>query len=79
MTNTIVDYTYKGRFQLNPDKSVVITFGEAIQMNNLRKHTRTWSINGVAIKEKTSWDHVGITLSGNFSKGHRQLLRRERR
>ena len=55
------------RFQFNPDKSVVITFGETIQMNNLRKHTRTWFIDGVAIKEKTSWDHVGITLSGNIS------------
>lgn len=67
MINTMTNYSNKWRFRFNPDKTVVVTFGETSQMNTLRRSTRKWFINGIAIDEKTSWDHVGITLSGNFS------------
>ena len=73
MINTISDYSNKWRFKFNPDKTVVITFCETTQMNNLRKVTRKWFLKDVEIEEKTSWDHVGITLSGNFSTKERSL------
>ena len=33
MINTIENYSYKWRFQFNPGKTVVVTFGETTQMN----------------------------------------------
>lgn len=73
MINAMENYCNKRRFKFNSDKSVVVTFGESTQMNTLRKPTRQWFINGVPIEEKTSWDHVGITLSGNFSSHGRSV------
>ena len=73
MINTIENYSNKWRFQFNPGKTVVVTFGETTQMHNLRKVTRQWYLKGVAIEEKTSWNHVGITLSGNFSSYERSM------
>ena len=46
---------------------MVVTFGETTQMHKFRKVARQWYLKGVAIEEKTSRNHVGITLTGNFS------------
>ncbi len=67
MLNAIEDYSDKWRFQFNPDKTTVVTFGETTQMNNCRKRTRSWHLKGKEISEKHSWRHVGILLNGNFS------------
>ena len=67
MLNTIEAYSNKWRFQFNSSKTTVVTFGESTQMHSLRKPTRHWYLKGVEIREESSWEHVGITLSGNFS------------
>ena len=73
MIDAIYQYSNKWRFLFNPEKTVIVTFGESTQMNNNRKNTRTWYLKDVEIKEKTSWDHVGITLSGNFCSKERSI------
>ncbi len=67
MLNAIEDYSNKWRFQFNPEKTTVVTFGETTQMNNRRKETRSWHLKGKDISEKHSWEHVGILLNSNFS------------
>ena len=64
MLNTIEAYSKKWRFQFNSSKTTVVTFGESTQMHSLRKPTRHWYLKGVEIREESSWEHVGITLSG---------------
>lgn len=66
MINAIDDYSNKWRFQFNPEKTTVVTFGETTQMNNRRKESRNWYLKGIKIKEKHLWEHVGILLNGNF-------------
>ena len=40
-------------------------------MHNSRKTTRKWFLKDTVVSEKASWDHVGISLSGNFSSSDR--------
>ena len=42
MINAMDDYSNKWRFQFNPEKTTVVTFGETTQMNNHRKESRNW-------------------------------------
>ena len=53
-------YSYQWRFEFNPSKTTIVTFGETTQMHLLKKPLRSWYINGVKISEKPSWEHVGI-------------------
>ena len=62
MINTITDYSNKWRFKFNPGKTVVVTFGETTQKNNVCNKTRKWFLEGKVILEKPTWDHVGITF-----------------
>ena len=73
MINAINDYSNKWRFQFNPEKTTVVTFGETTRMNNRRKESRKWYLKGIKIKEKHSWEHVGILLNGNFSSHKRSM------
>ena len=67
LIDAVENYSLKWRFEFNPVKTTVITFGESTQVNNVNKKLRQWTLKSVAINEKASWDHVGINLSGNFS------------
>jgi hypothetical protein len=67
-------YSYQWRFEFNPSKTTIVTFGETTQMHLLKKPLRSWYINGVKISEKPSWEHVGIMLSGNFSNYERSKI-----
>ena len=40
-------YSYQWRFECNPSKTTIVTFGEATQMHLLKKLLRSWYINGV--------------------------------
>ena len=73
MINAIDDYSNKWRFQFNPKKTTVVTFGETTQMNDRKKESRNWYLKGIKIKEKHSWEHVGILLNGNFSTHERYM------
>ena len=73
MLNCLENYSFKWHFEFNPSKTTVITFGETTQIRNRLTNSRSWTLYGVPIKEKQSWPHVGIELSGNFSSLKRTL------
>ena len=67
MLHSLEKYSSQWRFEFNPDKTTVVTFGETMQTHNKVKHSREWTLYGVPIKENKIWPHIGIELSGNFS------------
>lgn len=73
MLYSLEKYSSKWRFEFNPGKTTVVTFGESTQKYNKEKYSREWTLYGVPIMEKRTWPHVGIELSGNFSSTERTL------
>ena len=71
MIDATVSYSNKWRFEFNSSKTNVVTFGKSTQLHNVRKNTRRWFLKNEIISEKSSWDHVGIELSENFSSTER--------
>lgn len=67
LLNKVEEYSTKWRFSFNPSKSKIVTFGESTQQFNIHKQQRVWYLNGIPIDQCTTWEHVGILLSGNFS------------
>lgn len=73
MLYAVERYSLKWRFEFNPAKTTVVTFGESTQTHNKIKRSREWTLYGVPIEEKRRWPHVGIELSGNFSSTERTI------
>ena len=71
MLSSLERYSEKWRFEFNPTKTRVITFGESTQMWNKIKNTRRWTLFGTPVREERCWTHVGIDLCGSFSSTER--------
>lgn len=71
MLNVMDQYSKKWRFDFNVGKTIEVTFGESTRSRNACKPYRNWKINNACVMERSSWIHVGIELSGNFSSSKR--------
>ena len=57
----IVDkHSRKWRYDLNADKSAVLTFGETPHENKRNSAFRIFNLGAKRVKEKTTYDHVGV-------------------
>lgn len=71
LLNMVEKYSNKWRFELNPGKSKIVTFGESTQQFNIRSKSREWCLSGSTVDQSLAWGHVGILLTGNFSSSRR--------
>ena len=60
---TCYEYSCKWRYTLNPQKTVVLVFGETISQHKRLHLKRGWKLGTDSVGEKSEHKHVGITLS----------------
>ena len=56
------DYGKKWRFKFNASKSAVMVFGEGKKDNLSNSKFRTFRLGKEAVKEKITYDHVGVKM-----------------
>ena len=56
------DYGKKWRFKFNASKSAVMVFGEGKKDNLSNSKFRTFRLGKEAVKEKLTYDHVGVKM-----------------
>ena len=64
-------YSKKWRFTFNVSKTTTNTFGESTAANIKNKEKRTWILDNQPIEEKSTCEHVGMTLSADLSSSTR--------
>lgn len=64
-------YSKKWRFTFNVSKTTTNTFGESTAANIKNKEKRTWILDNQPIEEKSTCEHVGMTLFADLSSSTR--------
>ena len=61
-------HSNKWRYELNAGKSAVLTFGESVNENKRNASFRIFTLGKKRVKEKTTYDHVGVKacIGGNY-------------
>ena len=54
------EYGNRWRFQFNASKSAVLVFGESNKDHDKLSEDRTFKLGGAKVKEKSTYDHVGV-------------------
>ena len=58
---------------LNPSKSVVLVFGEAVKTQKRLMYQRNWKLGTDSVHERTTHRHVGLILSTTANNTERTL------
>ena len=67
-------YSCRWRYSLNPQKTVILVFGESATKQKKLSDSRCWRLGEKPVKEHPSHRHVGITLSSTFNNTDRILI-----
>lgn len=59
-------YSCMWRYTLNPEKSVVLVFGESPSLHKRLSAKRQWKLGNDPVREKNNHRHVGISLSSSM-------------
>ena len=63
MLNIVSSYALRWRYQLNPEKSTIMVFGELNRTRNSARLQRKWYLSGSQIQEADHQHHLGILCS----------------